>query len=47
MIQLRLFLIETRITALQWLRCRMAGWLGSAYTQRDQLAAQLAWRKPL
>lgn len=42
----RLFAIEHVIAALQWVRCRMAGWIGSAYTYRDQLSAELIWMNP-
>lgn len=41
---MRILLIEILIDALEWLRCRVAAWKGSAYLMRDRLAIKQALR---
>lgn len=39
---LRIQLIELAIDAMEWLRCRLHGWIDRAYLMRDRLAMQQA-----
>ena len=41
---MRIYLLELVIDALEWLRCRLHGWIGSAYLVRDRLALKQALR---
>lgn len=42
---LRIQLIELAIDAMEWLRCRLHGWIGRAYLLRDRLALRAAMER--